>query len=91
MNVPSILGAVSRDTVIYFVVISSSHLLIMYAAERVGPFTSVRVKHVLTVRSVLVDVDGCINCVSPQYMGTEQLNQTVCILEGRETRQRSDC
>ena len=37
-NFPSILDAVSRDALIYFVVISSSHLLvvIMYAAARVG-------------------------------------------------------
>ena len=38
MNVPSFVGTIDRDTVIYFVVIPSSPLLtvIMYAVERVG-------------------------------------------------------
>jgi len=43
INAPNILSTITRDTGIYFAVISTSHLLIMimFTAERVGFFTPV--------------------------------------------------
>ena len=57
MGVLTILNAVTRDAVIFFLAVSATHLLvaIMYVAARVGifPHKRVRVHRVLTDRSAL--------------------------------------